>query len=164
MGEDHSALRLCVLFQMTLPGAPCIYYGDEIGLSAAQDPFCRAAFPWQDQGQWDHHLLAFYRRAIAMRHHTPALRTGAFQRLHTGAGIYAFARTLPGQHTVVIVNTETRAITVDVDVTELVPSETILEDVWNDGQHVVTQQRLHGVNIPAWDAVVLVRVEDGPVR
>jgi hypothetical protein len=40
-------------------------------------------------------LLAFYRRAIALRHHTPALRTGAFQRLHAEGGIDVFARTLP---------------------------------------------------------------------
>jgi cyclomaltodextrinase len=62
MGDDQSALRLCVLCQMTMPGAPCIYYGDEIGMSAAQDPFCRAAFPWQDQGQWDHELLTRHSR------------------------------------------------------------------------------------------------------
>ena len=55
----------CVLCQMTMPGAPCIYYGDEIGMSTAKDPFCRAAFPWQDQGQWDHDLMAFYCRATA---------------------------------------------------------------------------------------------------
>jgi glycosidase len=55
----------------------------------------RAAFPWQDPSQWDHDLLAFYRRAIALRHHTPALRTGAFQRLHAEGGIDVFARTLP---------------------------------------------------------------------
>ena len=45
MGEDKSALRLAVLLQMTLPGAPCIYYGDEIGLSAGGDPDCRGAVP-----------------------------------------------------------------------------------------------------------------------
>jgi glycosidase len=40
VGEDESALRLCALFQMTMPGAPCIYYGDEIGMTGANDPFC----------------------------------------------------------------------------------------------------------------------------
>src|SRR5919108_2184781 len=113
MGDDKSALRLCVLFQMTMPGAPCIYYGDEIGMSAGKDPFCRAAFPWQDPGQWDHDLLAFYRRAIALRHHTPALRTGTFHRLCASRGVYAFARTLPQQCAVVIANAQMRAATMD---------------------------------------------------
>jgi neopullulanase len=38
VNEDKSALQLCTLFQMTMPGAPCIYYGDEIGLTGATDP------------------------------------------------------------------------------------------------------------------------------
>ena len=163
MGEDQSALRLSVLLQMTMPGAPCIYYGDEIGMSAAQDPFCRAAFPWQDPGNWDHDLLAFYRRAIALRHHIPALRTGTFQRLSADDGVYAFVRTLPGQCVVVIVNTQTRAVTLDVDLSGLVPEEMGFEDVWNQGRYAVGQQRLHGVTIASRDVVVLVRVENGAV-
>jgi cyclomaltodextrinase len=164
MGDDYSALRLCVLLQMTMPGAPCLYYGDEIGMSAAQDPFCRAAFPWQDPGHWDHDLLAFYRQAIALRHHTPALRTGTFQRLQARDGIYAFARVLAPQYTVVLVNTQRRALTLDVDLADLVPAETPFEDVWNSGRHAVTQQRLPAVSIPAREAVVLVSVEDGAGR
>lgn len=104
MGEDESALRLCVLFQMTMPGAPCIYYGDEIGLSSGGDPYCRAAFPWGAEHTWDMDLLAFYRRATALRHRYPVLRTGAFQPLHAADGIYAFHRRLEGQQAVVAFN------------------------------------------------------------
>lgn len=109
-------------------------------------------------------LLAFYRRAIALRHHSPALRTGTFQHLHARDGVYAFARTLPGQCAVVIVNTQTRAATFDVDVSGPAAAETIFEGVWNQGRYAITQRRLHGVTIPAREAVVLVRVEDGAVR
>jgi cyclomaltodextrinase len=49
---DTSAYRLATLFQMTYPGAPCIYYGDEIGMEGRHDPACRGAFPWDDR-QWD---------------------------------------------------------------------------------------------------------------
>jgi cyclomaltodextrinase / maltogenic alpha-amylase / neopullulanase len=163
VGDEKSALRLCVLCQMTMPGAPCIYYGDEIGMSAAQDPFCRAAFPWQDQGRWDHDLLAFYRRATALRHHNPALRTGTFQRLHAGGGVYAFARTLPQQYAVVIINAQTGTATMDLDVTGVAPTEMVFEDVWNDGRYVVKGQRLSSVTVPARDAVVLVSVDGGAV-
>jgi hypothetical protein len=92
------------------------------------------------------------------------LRTGTFQCLQAGGGIYAFARTLPGRCAVVIFNTQTRAVTMDVDVTGLVPAETSFEDFWNQGRHMVTQQRLYEVTIPAREAVVFVRVEDGAVR
>lgn len=80
----------------------------------AQDPFCRAAFPWNDAQQWDRDLLAGYRRAIALRHSYSALRTGTFQRLYARGGVYAFSRCLHRQCAVVIFNTQPRAITVDV--------------------------------------------------
>jgi cyclomaltodextrinase / maltogenic alpha-amylase / neopullulanase len=156
MGEDKSALRLCVLCQMTMPGAPCIYYGDEVGMSAAKDPFCRAAFPWHDEDQWDHDLLAFYRRATALRHRHPALRTGTFQRLHASGGVYAFARTLPQQCAVVIINTQTTPATVDLDMTGLALTATVFTGVWNGGHSVVEGQWLCRVTVPARDAVVLV--------
>jgi cyclomaltodextrinase len=161
VGDEKSALRLSVLCQMTMPGAPCIYYGDEIGMSAGKDPFCRAAFPWQDEGQWDHDLLAFYRRAIALRHHTPALRTGTFHRLGASRGVYAFARLLPQQCAVVIVNTQTTQATADVDVTEVAPTGMVFDGVWNRGRYAVNGQRLHRVTVPPRDAVVLVSVDGG---
>ena len=43
---DLSALRLATAFQMTYPGAPSIYYGDEIGMAGGHDPANRGAFPW----------------------------------------------------------------------------------------------------------------------
>jgi len=159
MGNDQSALRLCVLCQMTMPGAPWIYYGDEIGLSAAKDPFCRGAFPWQDDGRWDHDLLTFYRRATALRHRYPALRTGTFQRLHASGGVYAFARTLPQQCAVVIVNTQTTPTSMDVDVAGVALTATVFDSVWNGGRYAVKGRRLHKVTVPARDAVVLVSVD-----
>jgi neopullulanase len=164
VGEEQSAMRLCVLCQMTMPGAPCIYYGDEIGMSAAKDPFCRAAFPWPDESQWDHDLLAFYRRATALRHHTPALQTGTFQRLHASSGVYAFARLLPRQCAVVIINTQTRPVSMDVEVTGVAPTKSVFAGVWNGGRYAVRGQRLHNVTVPARDAVVLVNIDAGAAQ
>ena len=50
---DRSALRLATLFQMTYPGAPSIYYGDEIGMHGGHDPANRGAFPWHEPETWD---------------------------------------------------------------------------------------------------------------
>jgi neopullulanase len=94
MGEDKSALRLAAFLQMTMLGAPCIYYGDEIGLSAADDPYCRGAFPWYDEGAWDTDLLTHYRQLTALRHGFPALRRGDFQPLYAQGKVYAFRRLL----------------------------------------------------------------------
>ena len=161
VGDEKSALRLCVLCQMTMPGAPCIFYGDEIGMSAAKDPFCRAAFPWHDQDRWDHDLLAFYSQAMTLRHRHPVLRTGTFRRLHASGGVYAFVRTLPHQCAVVIVNTQRRTAIVDLDVTGIVLTGRVFEGAWNGGHYAVTGQQLSRVVVPARDAAVLISGNHG---
>jgi cyclomaltodextrinase len=70
-------LELAVLLQMAYPGAPAIYYGDEVGLTGGDDPYNRAPFPWADQGgQPDEALHAQFRRMTAMRQAHPVLRRG----------------------------------------------------------------------------------------
>jgi neopullulanase len=75
LGGDRAALELAVALQATLPGAPCIYYGDEIGLEGGLDPDCRRSFPW-DESRWDGALLGTMRRLFALRHAEPLLRHG----------------------------------------------------------------------------------------
>lgn len=70
-------LELAVLLQMAYPGAPAIYYGDEVGLTGGDDPYNRAPFPWADQGgQPDEALHTQFRRMTAMRQAHPVLRRG----------------------------------------------------------------------------------------
>ncbi len=104
MGEDRTALELCVLFQMTMPGAPCIYYGDEVGLSAGDDPACRTAFPWHNKEFWDTDLLAHYQAATALRHQHPVLRTGLFETVFARKNTYAFLRRLGDVEAFVVFN------------------------------------------------------------
>ena len=70
-GGDRDALRLSLLLLMALPGAPCIYYGTEVGMTGGPDPDCRRAFPWHDEAAWDRDLLDFTRRAIALAQGAP---------------------------------------------------------------------------------------------
>jgi cyclomaltodextrinase len=72
-GGDRAAFRLGTLLQTTLPGAPCIYYGDEVGLEGGADPDCRRAFPW-DEARWDQETHDLVRELIALRHTYAALR------------------------------------------------------------------------------------------
>ena len=91
-GEDETSVRLATMVQMTLPGAPCIYYGDEIGLGGHHDPDCRRTFPWE-RTRWNEPLRAFVRRAIAVRKATPALRADDFAILGTLGLACAYGRT-----------------------------------------------------------------------
>ncbi len=79
-GGDLPSLRLALVFLLTFPGAPCLFYGDEIGLQGGHDPDCRRAFIW-DQQRWDSGLRDFTRNLIHLRHGRPEWRWGTFRRL-----------------------------------------------------------------------------------
>lgn len=92
-GGDEASLRLAVLLMCTFPGAPCVYYGDEIGLSGGRpDAAARKTFPWDHPETWNTSLLAYYKETIALRHAHEALRLGAYRRLLASPDVYAFAR------------------------------------------------------------------------
>ncbi len=90
--QRHQAVRMlktaCVV-QMTLPGVPCVYYGDEAGLEGYKDPFNRACYPW---GQEDRDLLDWYGRVIAFRRTHPVYRRGLYRTMAAFGGLYAFER------------------------------------------------------------------------
>ncbi|MGZ8474678.1 MAG: glycoside hydrolase family 13 protein [Candidatus Limnocylindria bacterium] len=90
-GGDRASLRLAWLALLTLPGAPCIYYGDEVGLSGEMDPGCRAAFPW-DRERWDEELLAHLRDLITLRAAEPALRSAELEPLGSDGMAIAYRR------------------------------------------------------------------------
>ena len=91
-------LRMAAFLQFTLPGAPCIYYGDEAGMTGYRDPFNRCFYPW---GREDTALREFYRALAALRKY-PALRTGAVTVLDSGGGRFSFRRTLAGERTLFV--------------------------------------------------------------
>jgi cyclomaltodextrinase len=156
MGEDKSALKLCVLAMITLPGAPCIYYGDEIGLSAAGDPYCRQAFPWDHHDQWDLDLLIHYQKATALRNSHPVLRTGTFKTIFAADQVYACHRQLDSEQAIVIYNTARKSAQVAIDLPEL--SQRAFTQVWPTGsttQFEIEEARLVAT-IPARDGLVLV--------
>lgn len=91
---DESALRLAMLMQMTFPGAPCTYYGDEIGMTGgATVEDARAGFVW-DQARWNTGLHDHLKSCIALRHAHSVFRAGQYQSLCAGDGVYAFLRRL----------------------------------------------------------------------
>ena len=103
LDDNVAAFEQAVLFLMTMPGAPCIYYGDEVGLSAAGDPHCREAFP-QDEADWDANLLSFFQDATALRHRHEVLRTGRVEWLEATSRTIAFRRTLDDREALVAFN------------------------------------------------------------
>ena len=120
---DKASLRLATLLQMTLPGAPSIYYGDEIGMTGEQDPGSRATFPWQDEAAWDHDLLAFTKGSIALRRSNAVLRRGSYRTVGAWDAAIAFLRGpapgIAGMPLIVAVNAGDAAIALGLDIPEL---------------------------------------------
>jgi cyclomaltodextrinase / maltogenic alpha-amylase / neopullulanase len=106
LGGDRVALRLATLLQLVLPGAPCIYYGDEVGLEGGLDPDCRAAFP-ADPAAIDHELRDFFGAAIAARHAHAVLRDGGVRVGAVGRRAVALLRERDGRRAIVCVNAGT---------------------------------------------------------
>lgn len=98
---DRARLVLQTLF--TLPGAPMIYYGDEVGLAGQHDPDNRRGMPWQPN-QWNTTIRDALRPLARLRLTHPALTEGQYQRLYAIDGHLAFARVHPDQTLVVTVN------------------------------------------------------------
>jgi cyclomaltodextrinase len=108
-GGDLKSVQLTTLLQMVVPGAPCIYYGDEIGLEGRSDPDCRGAFPW-DPSAWDAELRSFVRDAVSLREREPGLRQLGYEQLGSSGNACAFARGDVDQRLVVAVNAGDRVV------------------------------------------------------
>jgi cyclomaltodextrinase / maltogenic alpha-amylase / neopullulanase len=113
--DDEAAVRLAMLLLMTLPGAPCIYYGDEIGLAGHADPGCRAAFPW-DESRWNGGTRDFVRRAVALRRDEAALRGDGCRILGARESACAIERSHAPATLVVAVNAGRGPIDLAVEV------------------------------------------------
>jgi cyclomaltodextrinase len=113
-GGDVASFRLATLIQMTVPGAPSIYYGDEIGLPGAHDPDCRRSFPWERPETWDRDLLAYVSAAAALRHAHAVLRHGAFEVVAAEGMAMAYLRSSDDDAFVVAVNAGTGAVDLDL--------------------------------------------------
>ena len=103
LGGDLAALRMATLLQCTLPGAPSIYYGDEIGLTGGNDPANRASFPWGED-RWDSALHRYVRSLLRLRSSEPALRHGSTIALAAAGAAFAFERRLDRGRLVVAIN------------------------------------------------------------
>ncbi len=118
---DKATLRLATVLQMTFPGTPSVYYGDEIALAGTKrydhpyrDQDARRPFPWHDQSQWDREMLDFFRRAIALRRSHPALRGGRFHQLYAKDRQYAFLRQLETETLLVVLNAADDAAEIEI--------------------------------------------------
>lgn len=124
LAAGKSRMRLASLVQFTVGGMPTIYYGDEVGMTGAEDPDDRRTYPWADLGgSPDMAMFAHYQALTAARRENPALTAGDFRVLlaNEAAGTVAYGRETTSRAAVVALNTSGSAHTLTIPVAGYVP-------------------------------------------
>lgn len=151
---DVRRLKLAYLFLMTYPGAPTIYYGDEIGLTGERDPLNRKTFPW-DKTKWNQDLHDFVRELITIRHSMPVLRTGSYEPVFTEGQVIAYLRREYEEKVLVVINADDRSQTVSLHLNGAFADQTILQDQIGKGNFTVENNALNHITIPAQSGLIL---------
>jgi alpha-glucosidase len=95
LGRDRHLVGLAM--QMTMPGIPVVFMGDEIGLTGVDGEHARTPFPWRRRDEWDDATLAAYYSWIALRREHVALRRGGLRFLAADADSITYLREHPDQ-------------------------------------------------------------------
>ena len=115
-GVRECVMREAVVMQMTWPGAPTVYYGDEAGVCGFTDPDNRRTYPWGNENK---ELLSFHKEAIRIHNESRALRRGSLEILMGERQLLAYGRFTEEEKIVVVVNNGDSSRTVSVPVWRL---------------------------------------------
>ena len=115
-GIHKGIFREAVVVQMTWPGAPTVYYGDETGLCGWTDPDNRRTYPW---GHEDQEMIEFHRYMISLHRMNGALRHGSLKELAAGRQLIAYGRFDADNRCVIAVNNSASSQTVSLPVWQL---------------------------------------------
>jgi len=175
-------LKGVAILQMTLPGAPTIYYGDEVGTVGPvtyvgdtwqDDPYNRIPYPWLDesgtpfytflrsQSNQDN-LYNYYALLTAARQNNEALRTGSFDPLLTDDtnSVYAYGRKLADHSSAAVVAVNktgsTKSATINLD--GYLPYGLLLKNIFTNNIYVVNSSGEITVSLPALGGAILVPV------
>ena len=161
----YEHLKLVSVLQFTLPGAPMIWYGNEVGMWGSDDPFNRKPMLWKELQPYDEKgafvmedLLDFYKKLIAIRNASPEFQTGIFETVLTDdkKNVYAFSRTKGKRVGFVALNNSKKKVNVALRVDDTaVADRTRFFDALNNKNYTVRNNYLRIV-LPPESASVLV--------
>ena len=103
-GNNEDGVLGAIFLQATFPGIAGIYYGDEIGLGGADDPFNRAAFPWENDNVWNTKILKYTQELMNIKNSNSIFKYGRFELVQYDEDIVAFRRILKDESLLCIVN------------------------------------------------------------
>ena len=137
---------------MTYPGAPTIYYGDEIGMVGADDPDDRRGMTW---GQGNKQIVEWYATMAKIRSNYTALRTGDIQMFSVNNNVLAYTRSDKDASLVVMANNSDKDITEKIDFKSLGFADGSYKDLVTGASYEV-KNGVSDITIPAYRGTVLV--------
>ncbi|MBX0327401.1 alpha-amylase [Oscillochloris sp. ZM17-4] len=155
-GKDR--LRLASLIQFTMPGAPTVYYGDEVGMTGGDDPDDRRTYPWKDKGgSPDSAMFDYYRGLGKLRDSSPAFTRGDIRMLlaDDAAGVVAYGRRTGNYGALVAVNRSGVEQTASVPVAGYLPDGTRLRYGLGGRGWVTVQGGAVALTLPAMGGAAL---------
>lgn len=140
--SSYDKLKLYLAYEMTVPGIPILYYGDEIGMTGASDPDNRRMMRF-DNGlsNFEKETFSQISKLVEIRNNNSALRYGDFLTLLADENIFAYFRSDMNQRVLVILNKSNKNKTVEI---ELPPNYNLSEaiDLLNGETKKINNNRL----------------------
>lgn len=162
---NKAVLREAVVMQMTWPGAPTVYYGDEAGVCGFTDPDNRRTYPW---GREDQNLIQYHRDIIAIHKEEEALMKGSLKYLYGGFKVLGYGRFTDTEKMVVLINSGFDEARVKVSVWEVgvTDDEEMVEVIMSNEEGYTMEKKVHPVTsgvlditLPRVSAILLKAVE-----
>ncbi|WNR45850.1 alpha-amylase family glycosyl hydrolase [Paenibacillus roseipurpureus] len=158
--------ELTAIFQMGYPGAPTIYYGDEVGLTGTKDPDSRRTFPWErvtEQGNGTYtgngdyaSILNVYQKAAKIRNENAVFRTGDLKVAYANDDVIVYARKNETKGALLVINRNSTAKTVHANVAGFLPEGlTLVDQLYGQVQGSVVDGSID-LTIPAQTGLMMV--------
>lgn len=156
LNGNEKALNMAYMFLFSFVGAPCLYYGDELGLSGNHDPYCRQSMPWNREFSWNHNLHNFIKKLVQIRHKHAALQEGSFKTLYAKDNIYIYARQLDTEVFIGVLNTgENIECNLEIPNNDDLAGDYV--DVLNSGQKFEFKNTKLSITLPAYKGLLFKR-------
>jgi glycosidase len=156
LGRSIEKIRLAYLILFTFPGAPAIYYGDEIGLEGGPDPDNRRTFPWNET-EWNIEILQWVKQLIRVRNDQNSLRRGNFSVLpNNNDSVFAFSRKDGGDYSIVIANASNQSTKIEIDISDLVSEDVKLVNAIGTEQFSEIHNGRVVIPLNRWSGMILI--------
>jgi len=148
----YDKLSLMHVFNMTIPGIPVIYYGDEIGLTGANDPDCRRMMRFEGLNSRESKLWNMVSVLGHLRSNNPVFIYGSFINIQTTKNSWMYARKYFDKEAIVCINNSSKPKTIEVELPVSIKSTTFVT-IFNN-KFTLNKNKLK-ITLPAYSAEVL---------